>query len=344
MGNKCIVWNRKSKMIEMLHKSTRRYVSGLPKIIALGLGIYISLVPTAAYSQNSAFRSDFDPIEIRIDIYNGINEANKLLDRNPNEALSILLRLTGGWRLQADELAILDYEIARAYAETRKPYEVLARLEQSIKKPLINTYTNGNQFLLAARTAEKYLSKEEYLETVKYFIGLYASPTAEMYKVLGHAFFLNNDYNKAIQNIELALKTERNSQSIEEVPWQADLEEAYKKAGKRQNVETDKSGRDESAGVRDRDYSAVFVVLPEYPKAVIKSKAEGHVDLRFTISKNGMVENVLVLDSKPMGFFDFAALGAIKGFKYVPRIVNGQVVETPDVRARFVFQLSDMYK
>ncbi|MBA6253249.1 MULTISPECIES: M56 family metallopeptidase [unclassified Colwellia] len=57
-------------------------------------------------------------------------------------------------------------------------------------------------------------------------------------------------------------------------------------------------------------------VNPRYPEQAAKDNIEGSVVLTFDIMTNGAVENVAVINSKPAGVFDQAALKALKQWKY----------------------------
>jgi|GEM_PF-4808729 len=64
---------------------------------------------------------------------------------------------------------------------------------------------------------------------------------------------------------------------------------------------------------------------PVYPPDALEEGIEGWVLLEFDILPNGKVENPRVIDSSPEGLFDDAALEAIKGNTYKPKVVG----ETP---------------
>lgn len=55
---------------------------------------------------------------------------------------------------------------------------------------------------------------------------------------------------------------------------------------------------------------------PRYPRRAKLKKLDGFVKLIFTISKEGNVSNVRVLDSKPKGIFEKSAIKAMKRWKF----------------------------
>lgn len=92
-------------------------------------------------------------------------------------------------------------------------------------------------------------------------------------------------------------------------------------------------------GGSDRDAVPQVRIQPEYPIQARQRRIEGWVDVSFTIGADGSVRNVIVIDAKPKAIFDRAALQAVKGWKYNPRIVDGRPVERPDMRVRVRFNL-----
>ncbi|MBS0416727.1 MAG: TonB family protein [Proteobacteria bacterium] len=64
-------------------------------------------------------------------------------------------------------------------------------------------------------------------------------------------------------------------------------------------------------------------VNPDYPSAAKKDRTIGSVDLDVTVSPEGVVENVSVLQATPPDVFDKAAVAAVRKWKYDPRFVDG---------------------
>ncbi|QDO85471.1 M56 family metallopeptidase [Shewanella psychropiezotolerans] len=57
-------------------------------------------------------------------------------------------------------------------------------------------------------------------------------------------------------------------------------------------------------------------VEPKYPKEAAEANQNGYVQLKFDISKSGMVSNVKVIKSSPKGVFDKSAVKALKQWVY----------------------------
>ena len=78
---------------------------------------------------------------------------------------------------------------------------------------------------------------------------------------------------------------------------------------------------------------------PAFPRRAAREGVEGWVRLEFTVSRSGAVLNPRVIAASPEGYFEKAALKAIAGWKYRPRVVDGKAVITPGVRVVLNFEL-----
>ena len=63
--------------------------------------------------------------------------------------------------------------------------------------------------------------------------------------------------------------------------------------------------------------------------------------LEFIVMTTGAVRDPVVIDAKPPGIFDRAAIQAALKFKYKPKVVNGEPVEVAGVRNLIKFELED---
>lgn len=73
-------------------------------------------------------------------------------------------------------------------------------------------------------------------------------------------------------------------------------------------------------------------VLPEYPDQARRRGIEGHVRLAFTITTQGRVENIRVVESSPPNIFDRSARRAAARWRFAPRTENGLAVEREAVK------------
>lgn len=96
-----------------------------------------------------------------------------------------------------------------------------------------------------------------------------------------------------------------------------------------------------SFGNADGDYLPIVKVAPIYPRRALTRGLEGWVLLEFTVTKLGTVTDIKVVDSDPPNIFDKAAVGAAAKFKYKPKVVNGEPIDTAGVLHRISFELED---
>ena len=91
----------------------------------------------------------------------------------------------------------------------------------------------------------------------------------------------------------------------------------------------------------DGEYLPIVKVQPIYPRRAQTRGIEGHVLLRFTVTSTGAVRDPVVVESKPPGIFDRAAINAALKFKYKPKVVNGEPIEVSGVLNLIKFELQD---
>jgi len=89
----------------------------------------------------------------------------------------------------------------------------------------------------------------------------------------------------------------------------------------------------------DRDIVPLVRVDPEYPPRARQQGIEGWVDLEFTISPVGTVQDAFVLDAQPPRIFDRAALRAVRKWRYNPKTENGVAVARTNVQVRLRFEI-----
>ncbi|MCY3620940.1 MAG: M56 family metallopeptidase [Gammaproteobacteria bacterium] len=85
----------------------------------------------------------------------------------------------------------------------------------------------------------------------------------------------------------------------------------------------------------------VVKVAPIYPPDALEADIAGSVLLEFSVTALGAVLDPVVVEAEPPGVFDQAALDALSKFKYRPKVVDGEPVETTGVRNRFIFEITD---
>ncbi len=65
---------------------------------------------------------------------------------------------------------------------------------------------------------------------------------------------------------------------------------------------------------------------PQYPPAARMKRLKGFVEIEFTVTREGRVKNAKVIDSRPSGVFDRAALRAIRFWRFKPELKDGDPV------------------
>lgn len=105
-----------------------------------------------------------------------------------------------------------------------------------------------------------------------------------------------------------------------------------------------KTGLDIGTGfgsITDGDYLPIVKVQPIYPRRAAERGIEGYVLLEFTVTELGTVENPVIIEEEPKGYFGRAALNAARKFKYKPKVMNGEPVPVSGVRNLITFELAD---
>ena len=67
-------------------------------------------------------------------------------------------------------------------------------------------------------------------------------------------------------------------------------------------------------------------VAPQYPQRALMRRKEGNVRVAFTINPDGSVSDARVIEAQPPGYFEQAALRAIRHWKFQPQLQGGVAV------------------
>jgi len=90
----------------------------------------------------------------------------------------------------------------------------------------------------------------------------------------------------------------------------------------------------------DGEYLPIVRVPPQYPARAAENGVEGYVIVIFTVTAEGTTKDVQAIESSH-SMFERAAVKAAQKYKYKPRVIDGEPIESPGVRVRIEFQLSD---
>lgn len=88
----------------------------------------------------------------------------------------------------------------------------------------------------------------------------------------------------------------------------------------------------QSAPSNDAEVIPLNEVLPVYPDSARRRGIEGYVKLAFTITPDGKVENVRVVESSPKNVFDREARRAAVRWRFSPRNEGGRSVSREAVK------------
>lgn len=90
----------------------------------------------------------------------------------------------------------------------------------------------------------------------------------------------------------------------------------------------------------DGDMQPIQKFAPAYPRILIGRGIEGYVIVKFTVNKQGGVENIIVIESTHNGFNN-ASIKAVQKFKYKPRVIDGIAMPTHNVMEKVSFVIED---
>jgi protein TonB len=81
------------------------------------------------------------------------------------------------------------------------------------------------------------------------------------------------------------------------------------------------------AAMFDGDLMPLQRIPPQYPRDAARSGITGWVQLEVLVNADGSVRSAKVLDAKPRGMFEAAAVQAVMRWKFKPKIKEGKPVE-----------------
>ena len=91
----------------------------------------------------------------------------------------------------------------------------------------------------------------------------------------------------------------------------------------------------------DGAYLPIVKVNPQYPRRAQTRGIEGYVLLEYIVTKTGAVRDPVVIEAKPPGIFNRAAINAALKYKYKPKVVNGEPIDVAGVKTRITFEMAD---
>ena len=128
----------------------------------------------------------------------------------------------------------------------------------------------------------------------------------------------------------------------------------YSMASIEMNVQADIGGG--GFGISDGEYLPIVKVQPQYPRRAQQRGMSGWVILEFIVNSQGAVMEPVVVNNcawiknpraegecedNPSSIFDRAATKAALKFKYKPKVVDGNPVDTAGVLHKITFEMMD---
>lgn len=79
-------------------------------------------------------------------------------------------------------------------------------------------------------------------------------------------------------------------------------------------------------GLFEGDIIPLQRIAPQYPRQAARDGVSGYVKIEFTVNPDGSVKDARVIEGKPRGVFDAAAITAALKWKFKPKVVDGRPV------------------
>ena len=80
-------------------------------------------------------------------------------------------------------------------------------------------------------------------------------------------------------------------------------------------------------------------IEPDYPPQAKDRGVEGWCLFEFTVTREGRVKDIVILDAQPKGIWDRAVLRAVANWRYQPALRDGKPIETRGIKIRMPFEL-----
>jgi protein TonB len=90
----------------------------------------------------------------------------------------------------------------------------------------------------------------------------------------------------------------------------------------------------------DGEYLPIVRVEPLYPRRAQSRGLEGFCDMEFTVTKTGEVIDALATTCSS-SVFESASVKAVLKWKYKPRVVNGEPIDSSGVRTKLTYRFEE---
>jgi len=90
----------------------------------------------------------------------------------------------------------------------------------------------------------------------------------------------------------------------------------------------------------DGEYLPIVRVEPLYPRRAQSRGIEGFCDMEFTVTRTGEVTDPVAVECSS-SVFQSTSIKAVQKWKYKPRVVNGEPIDSPGVQTRLTYKFED---
>jgi protein TonB len=90
----------------------------------------------------------------------------------------------------------------------------------------------------------------------------------------------------------------------------------------------------------DGEYLPIVRVEPMYPRRAQSRGLEGYCDMEFTVTKTGEVIDAVARECSS-SVFKNSSVKAVLKWKYKPRVVNGEPIDSPGVQTKLTYKFED---
>ena len=169
---------------------------------------------------------------------------------------------------------------------------------------------------------------------------------AALYALMGKAYSMNGDLDKAIHSMEKALSMGASTTQQQRSNWAKQLASMHTQRGDKQrslqilaeyDIDSTLSHVPQSFKTKKSPPRPVQIIAPYYPPSAKDRGITGYCVVKFTVDERGNVASERIEQCEPTGVFEKASLSAIREFRYDPAVINGVPVEQENVTRRFVF-------
>ncbi len=227
------------------------------------------------------------------------------------------------------------YKRALSLVETHFPDDKMrqGKLQLEVGKSALNVgeRSNANRYLTAAKKT---------FETQPGDAGLAKLAETEFY--IGKFHLAAKHYEIATESLLSSLDTFDSNVPNGQMSMaiHAFLIRAYEEQGMREQA----TKHCQAIGAKtpitdDQDYLPIYLPSPSYPRNAQRAGDEGYAIVELTVDKNGFVKDPIAVEVKGHNGFRAASIEGAKKFRYAPRYVDGQPVETEGVRYKFLYNL-----